>query len=78
MERSSLIIRNDGDTVRQYQLYGRYQPGALTGDNTWQALPYKVLAEGDGSVTVGYEDSIDLTDNIDWNDIRVHARWFSD
>lgn len=78
MTQGSLIIRNNGDTVRQYQLYGRYQPGAPTGDDTWQALPYKVLAEGDGSVTVGYEDSIDVEKNIDWNDIRVHARWFSD
>jgi hypothetical protein len=78
MEKGTLIIRNDGDTVRQYQLYGRYQPGATVGDTAWQALPYKVLAEGDGSVTVGYEDSIGLSKNIDWNDIRVHARWFSE
>lgn len=78
MEQATLIIRNYGDTVRQYQLYGRYQPRIAGGDSTWQPLPYKVLADGDGSVTVGFEDSIDVEKNIDWNDIRVHARWFAD
>jgi len=78
VERGILSIRNNSDTVRQYQLYGSYQPGAMDGDNTWQAMPERVVAESDGSLTVGYEDSIGISKNVDWNDIRVHARWFSD
>lgn len=69
------IIRNHSATVRQYQLCARYQQ--LDRDR-WRATPYKLLADGDGSVTVGFEDSVNRPDLVDWNDIRVHARWFSD
>lgn len=76
-ERGVYVIRNFSDRVQRIELYSRHQPDPNATTGQWRTSPYKVLAEGNASITVGFEDSPDDPSRLDWNDIRVHARWFS-
>lgn len=73
-DRGVYVIHNCGETVKRYQLQGRFRHD--TGEDSWQRAPHRVLDEKLGSTTVGFEDSIDEMRKVDWNDIRVHLRWF--
>lgn len=73
-DRGVYVIHNCGETVKRYQLQGRFRQD--DGEDSWQRAPHRVLDEKLGSTTVGFEDSIDEMRKVDWNDIRVHLRWF--
>lgn len=77
-DRGVYVIRNYSSAPRQYELQGRYRNADASKDSPWRTSPYKVLANDEGSVTVGFEDSVDVPARVDWKDIRVYARWLSD
>jgi hypothetical protein len=77
-DRGVYVIRNFGSTVRRYEIQAQHVEQSISGRQIWEQSPYQVFADGDRSVIVGFEDSISVPANVDWNDIRVYARWFSD
>jgi hypothetical protein len=78
VDRGVYVIRNFSANVRRYEIQSQCARHAGDGKLLWQDNPYQAFADGDQSVIVGFEDSVDVTDNVDWNDIRVYARWLSD
>jgi hypothetical protein len=77
--RGIYIICNNTDTVRRYEIQARHiawSNGQY--DGSWVDSPFKVTDEGDHWASIGFEDSIEDSTMVDWNDIRVHARWFDD
>jgi len=77
-DRGVYVIRNFGDTVRRYEIQSRRAQALESGGHKWQYNPYQILADGDQSVIIGFEDSMTVPANVDWDDIRVNARWLSD
>jgi len=75
-DRGVYVIHNCSETVKRYQLQGRFK--SKHEEDMWQEAPHRILDEKAGSTTVGFEDSLDEELKIDWNDIRVHLRWFED
>jgi len=78
VDRGVFVIRNFSANVRRYEIQSQCAMHTAEGRIRWQDNPYQAFADGDQSVIVGFEDSVDVTDNVDWNDIRVYARWLSD
>lgn len=74
-QRGIYIIYNDSDTVRSYEVQGR---SIDYGEGVWIDSPFRVTDEGDDWVSIGFEDSPQIPKRVDWNDIRVHARWYTD
>lgn len=77
-QRGIYLVYNNSDTVRRYELQGRSITETDDGEGTWIDSPHSVLDEGDNWVSIGFEDSPDKPLWVDWNDIRVHASWFTD
>ncbi len=77
-DRGVYVIRNYSATVRRYEIQAQHAQPTESGGQLWQNNPYQVVENEDRSVIVGFEDSISVPANVDWNDIRVYARWFSD
>jgi hypothetical protein len=78
IDRGVFVIRNFSANVRRYEIQSQCARQTENGKLQWQDNPYQAFADGDQSIVVGFEDSVDETDNVDWNDIRVYARWLSD
>ena len=78
IDRGVYVVRNFSANVRRYEIQSQCAQQTDFGKLQWQDNPYKAFADGDRSVIVGFEDSFDVKDNVDWNDIRVYARWLSD
>jgi hypothetical protein len=72
------VIRNDSPTVRNYEIQAQLVQSKETGPPVRQDNPYKAFADGDRGVIIGFEDNITVPENVDWNDVRVYARWLSE
>jgi hypothetical protein len=78
-DRGVYVVRNYSSTVRQYEIQAQHvRSGSEPGRPQWSDSPYQTFEDGDRSVIIGFEDNITVPVNVDWNDIRVYARWLSD
>jgi hypothetical protein len=78
-DRGVYVIRNFGPSVRHYEIQAQHvSAGSEPERPQWSDSPYRTFEDGDRSVIIGFEDNITVPVNVDWNDIRVYARWLSD
>lgn len=73
------LIRNRSDEVIRYEVQGfsRRTTGASHGSR-WDASPWRVLFNDGRAQAIGFEDSLNDGDAIDWRDLLVYVRVFSD
>ncbi|MCC7476554.1 MAG: hypothetical protein IT425_14275 [Pirellulales bacterium] len=76
--RTVFLIRNDSPAVREYEIQVQTKDGATSGQPTWRDCPFQTSPDGDRAITIGFEDDLNTSDYVDWNDIRIYARWLSE
>lgn len=71
------LIRNTSKNVHRYEIQGLHKR-SIGNDNTpWSPSSFRLLDSDERSRVVGFEDSADVQENVDWRDLRVYVRFFS-